>query len=334
MKTVLTRTTKEVRPANPVNTKLGQCYFCSSENLVILRNRLRHGIHKNILKCEACGLIYAQSKENPVPFYRKKYRQKHGPILGKTLSSQELFEFNSPLQAPRIKQLSKLLKPSARVLDIGSSTGHFLYAIKDKVKEVVGVELNLANAEFTRRELGIKVYDEPIEKLALSDEYFDLITVYHTFEHVVDPLLFLKIVRRYLKPNGHLFIEVPNTDDALMSIYQLKKFADFWFIEPHLFYYNPETLKKVLARGGFEGRISTTQAFSLYNHLNWLYTGQPQADWLTATTIPRLPSGGSHAELKGEINKLLEKTDKQYRNLLNKNQVGSMLTFLGTKSKS
>ena len=199
---------------------------------------------------------------------------------------------------------------------------------------MVGVELNLANAEFTRRELGIKVYDEPIEKLALSDEYFDLITVYHTFEHVVDPLLFLKIVRRYLKPNGHLFIEVPNTDDALMSIYQLKKFADFWFIEPHLFYYNPETLKKVLARGGFEGRISTTQAFSLYNHLNWLYTGQPQADWLTATTIPILPSGGSHAELKGEINKLLEKTDKQYRNLLNKNQVGSMLTFLGTKSKS
>lgn len=308
-----------------------KCYFCAKPRLTIIRNKLRHNIRRNVLCCQNCGLIYLQPKGETEGFYRQAYRKKHGPILGKTLSSRELFEFNLPLQAPRIKQLSHLLKPNAKVLDIGSSTGHFLYTIKDQVAEVTGIELNLDNVEFTRKKLGIKVYNEPIEKLNLPAEYFDLITVYHTFEHIADPLLFLSAVKKSLKPGGQLFIEVPNVDDALMSVYQLEKFCDWWFIEPHLFYYNPTTLKKVLTQAGFEGEFHTTQAFSLSNHLNWLTNGQPQDDWITASTMPKLSSTAPYSQLKNKLNHLFKKTDKEYRDLLNRHQVGSMLVFLGTK---
>ena len=311
-------------------TKL-TCYLCGANHPRVIRDRLRHGIKRNVLRCQHCGLIFLEPKAGKVSFYRRAYRQKHGPIMDKTLSSRELFEYNLPLQEPRIKQLAKWLKPKANVLDIGSSTGHFLYAIKERVAGVVGIELNLDNAEFTRKELGIKVYNQPLEQLKLPEDYFDLITIYHTFEHVADPLKFLQAVRRCLKPNGHLFIEVPNTNDALMSVFQVEKFTDFWFIEPHLFYYTPATLKRILGRAGFTGRFHTMQAFSLFNHLNWLINKEPQADWKAAANIPQLSIGGQHARVQRQVNQWLLKTDQAYRQLLEENQVGSMLTFIGTK---
>ena len=317
---------------NNLKTKVnGKCYLCQKKTLVVIRDKLRHNIRRRVLRCANCSLVYLEPQSGTTGFYRSHYRKKHGPIMGKTLSSRELFEYNLPLQAPRIEQLAKWLKLQAKVLDIGSSTGHFLYAIKDRVGEVVGVELNLANADFTRRELGIKVFSEPLEELDLPPDYFDLITIYHTFEHVADPLGFLGAVRHCLKPGGKVCIEVPNLDDALLSLYQLKKFADFWFIEPHLFYYTPNTLGQMLRRAKFSGEYKTTQAFSLFNHLNWLVNGQPQGDWKAASTTPQLPLRGTRAKLRRQLNSWLGKVDQDYRRLLEKNRLGSMLTFIGTK---
>lgn len=311
------------------------CYFCKENSLKVKRDKLRFGIKRNVLECKNCGLIFQEPKNGVASFYRKEYRQKHGPILGKVLSSRELFEYNLPLQEPRIKELKSILKPNFRVLDIGSSAGHFLYAVKNKVKECVGIELNVENAEFTRNELGIKVFNEPIEEAPLTPDYFDLITIYHTFEHIEDPLRFLKFVYKYLKPKGYLFIEVPNTLDALMSVYGLGSFADFWYIEPHLFFYTPKTLKAMLRKAGFSGTIKTTQSFSFMNHLNWLLTGQPQADWKAGTAVPILVNyQNASIPIAAKLNTWFRTVDQEYRKILNKHQVGGNIVFLGKKAKS
>ncbi len=308
------------------------CYFCNENYLFIKRNSLRFGIKRNVFECRKCGLIFLEPRKDNVTFYRKKYRTKYGPILGKTLSSRELFEFNLPLQESRVQNLKKFLKPNAKVLDIGSSSGHFLYVIRNMVKECVGIELNIENAEFTEKELGIKVYNQPIEKTDLEPNYFDLITIYHTFEHIDDPLNFLRFVNRYLKPNGRLFIEVPNTLDALMSVYKLKSFSDFWYIEPHLFFYTPKTLAMILKKAGFVGDIKTTQSFSFINHINWLLNGKPQANWKMGTESPRLVSGESKP-VERELNRWIKRVDEEYRTILNKHQVGGNIVFMGKKIK-
>lgn len=72
--------------------------------------------------------------------FSEKYRRLHSPILNKTITPKEMFESQMPFQKKRIQRVIHLLKPSATVLEVGCSTGHFLFSIKNKVKKVVGIE--------------------------------------------------------------------------------------------------------------------------------------------------------------------------------------------------
>lgn len=46
--------------------------------------------------------------------------------------------------------------------------------------------------------------------LPYPDKSFDIITVNHVFEHIKDPREILMELKRVLKKNGHIYIEVPN----------------------------------------------------------------------------------------------------------------------------
>ncbi len=308
------------------------CRLCGGIQLETVRNKLRHGVRRKVLKCRNCGLVFLEPKNNFSVFYKKDYRRQHSPIIGRAMSSHELFDFSLPLQKERVATLKHILKPNFKVLDIGSSAGHFLYALKNRVKEVMGIELNQDNVAFTSKELGLKVCRQPIEKSNLPKEYFDLVTAWQTFEHVEEPLVFLRAVNRVLKPGGFLLIEVPNADDALLSVYGLKSFADFWYTEPHSFYYTASTLKKMLSKGGFSGRTKTKQSYNFINHLNWKLTGQPQGNYLTGTAEPQLvDQTGVNLKLKNKLNRWFQKVDKEYKLILNKHGIGTDLLFIGQK---
>ena len=164
------------------NSNHHYCYLCGKTDLTIVRKKLRHGIRRNVLKCLNCSLVFLEPKNDFHAFYKKDYRRRHSPIIGRALTSRELFEFSLPLQKERLNFLKRILKSNFKVLDIGASAGHFLYAIKSRIKEGTGLELNSDNAKFIENELGFKVYQQPIEKAKLPKEYFDLVTAWQTFE--------------------------------------------------------------------------------------------------------------------------------------------------------
>jgi hypothetical protein len=79
-------------------------------------------------------------------------------------------------------------------------------------------------------------------------------------------------------PGGRIFIEVPNADDALLTLYRNKAFMEFTYWSPHLFLYNPHTLAHLLEKAGIPRErvaISQFQRFPLSNHLLWLAEGRP-----------------------------------------------------------
>lgn len=308
------------------------CYFCGKNNLKVLRNRLRNNIERNVLQCQDCKLIYLEPKSNLRAYYEGDYRKLHSPIIGKALTSREIFEMYLPHQKSRIEALGEKINSNSKVLEIGCSAGHFLYSIKDKVRECVGVELNKENAEFVNKELGICVYNDSIENLVFPEEYFDAIAAFHVFEHIDNPLDFLKNLSKYLKPDGVIFLEVPNTNDALMSLYKLDSFADFWYIEPHSFFYTPETLKMMLEKGGFSGVVRTTQSYSFVNHINWALRGEPQASFEIGYSVPKLVlSDDVDPAIKSEFNDWMKKVDEEYRKMLEKNNVAGNIIFIGKK---
>lgn len=310
-----------------------KCYLCGKENLKVVRNKLRHNIQRNVLECQDCGLVYLEPKEeNLYDYYDKEYHINYGPVYGKEISSQQNFESFIPFQEQNIDPIRKYLNPETKILDLGCSTGHFLYSLKNHVAERVGVEINKEQADFARKKLEIKILSEPIEKIDLPKEYFDIISSIHVIEHLDDPIKFFAKAGEFLKPNGYLYIKTPNIKDSLISVYKSGPYCDFWFREPHIYYFSPETLAGTLKKAGFEGVAFTNQKYSFLNHLSWIFTGKPQEAMDIGMSQSNLVSAeGADEQIKNDFNSWMQKINKEYFELLNKYGLGEEIIFIGKK---
>ena len=80
--------------------------------------------------------------------------------------------------------------------------------------------------------------------------YFDVITLWHVFEHLPDPSSELVEMNRISKEDEYLVVCVPN-----ISGFQFNFFKDKWFnldIPRHLYHFSPRTLDALLEETGFK----------------------------------------------------------------------------------
>ncbi len=104
----------------------------------------------------------------------------------------------------------------------------------------------------------------------------DVITMWHVLEHLEDPASTLRKLGEFLSDTGKIIIEVPNADDALISIYDSKGFQDFTYWEAHLYLFTNETLRRIIERAGLKVKFMTQiQRYPLSNHLYWLAKEKP-----------------------------------------------------------
>jgi SAM-dependent methyltransferase len=78
---------------------------------------------------------------------------------------------------------------------------------------------------------------------------FDVITMWHVLEHVMNPVEVLAELRSLLKPDGVLVVSVPN-----FASWQSEVFKGGWFhLDPprHVLQFEPDTLADCLRRAGF-----------------------------------------------------------------------------------
>ena len=287
-------------------------------------------MERNVVKCTCCGLV---SLENPsdeiVNYSETDYHALHGPIIGHKSTAQEVFDIESSLITPRINRIKSLLDQNQQVLEVGSSTGHFLHAIRDKVSKTVGIELDPVYSKFAREQYDLEVYDAPIEQIKSPIHSFDIIFMFQVFEHINRPLEMLSNCKKFLKPNGVIYLEIPNVNDALLSIYNLSTYSDFYFRAPHPYYYSEKTIKEMLRKGGFLGETKTAQDYSLFNHLYWLQNKKPQ----TIRTQGHTELAWKTNELKNESDNLLKQWFKEknleYKKLLETLGAGEHICFQG-----
>ncbi len=308
-----------------------QCYLCGHAKSRVVSEKLRYGEPRKVLQCERCGLVVLEPQtESPQEYYREDYRKVYTPIVGEQVTSRQIFDMYLPFQQRRVEELRPFLNPTMRVLEVGCSAGHFLYAIKGFVKECVGIEFNENDARFVNQELGIKVHTSPIEETGLPEQHFDLIAVLQVLEHMEDPLGFLGTVSRYLKRGGYLCVEVPNVDEALLTVYDVPGYRTFYYKPPHIFYYSPKTLRMLLEKAGFRGEMKSVQRYNFVNHMNWVLTGKPQKRADVAMSTPVLVGADAASRaVKDELNQWFQRLDEEYKAILNKHQLGESVLFLG-----
>ena len=156
--------------------------------------------------------------------------------------------------------------------DVGTGVGGILNICKNKVREVVAVEPQ-KYVNLMLKEEGFITYSNISD---LQDNYYDVISLFHVFEHISTPIEFLNNIHRKLKQNGVLIIEVPHAKDALLSWYESDSFKEFTLWSEHLLLHTRESLRKTLEASKFFIRsIEGVQRYPLANHLMWLAKGIP-----------------------------------------------------------
>lgn len=131
---------------------------------------------------------------------------------------------------------------SGRLLDFGCGDGGFLAAAGAVGWNATGVEMKPDDA----RAKGLTV----VERAEKADGTFDVITLWHSLEHVRSPRRCLDSLVPLLKPDGHLLIAVPNCESL-----QARLFGPNWFhidVPRHLFHFSPLALTRLFAAAGLE----------------------------------------------------------------------------------
>lgn len=136
-------------------------------------------------------------------------------------------------------------KLTGSVLDIGCGTGAFLNTMKISGWQIAGLE-----PDETARKKAQELYSiasQPSENLfALNAASFDAITMWHVLEHVHGLHDYLKQIAALLKPDGKLFIAVPNYTSADAAHY--KQYWAAYDVPRHLYHFSPESMRDLLLK--------------------------------------------------------------------------------------
>jgi 2-polyprenyl-3-methyl-5-hydroxy-6-metoxy-1,4-benzoquinol methylase len=127
------------------------------------------------------------------------------------------------------------------ILDIGSGLGVWPKLLQVAEFDVTCIEANRFSKKFISEELEIPCYYRYPGK-----KKYDIITLVHVLEHIQEPDSFLQDVKKHIRPEGKLFIEVP---DAMEFEYLDKEHDEF--NSCHCFFYDMPSLHRLLDRNGF-----------------------------------------------------------------------------------
>lgn len=140
--------------------------------------------------------------------------------------------------------IAKLQKDKGQLLDIGAGTGDFLVAAKADGWNVIGTEPN-DKAKNIASTKGIVLIENTGN---LQDHSMDVITMWHVLEHVYDPEIQIKELKRLLKPTGTIVIAVPN-----FNSYDAKHYGEFWAaydVPRHLWHFSKTAIGKLFEAQG------------------------------------------------------------------------------------
>ena len=160
--------------------------------------------------------------------------------------------FRKQMLKKKVNLVSKYVVPrqkdNIRILDIGSGTGYFLNAAKEKGYTVTGIEKDSNAREQATSNFGLDIKDEQ-SLWAIEDDSFDVITLWHVLEHMENLNEVVAKINSILKPDGVVIIALPNHNS-----HDAKKYKGYWAaydVPRHLWHFTPDTVEKLLSKHQF-----------------------------------------------------------------------------------
>lgn len=255
------------------------CPVCSSQQTEIFHNKVWGMENGSVYSCVSCGLTFINpimTDEQEAEFYANynAHAERRGFISSNSVA--ELHQRSKPIAEQRYDIIKGYFADAQSILEVGTSTGAFLEQVTGK--DCYGVEPTPDNREFSKtfcKDAFTDIFQVP------ASLKFDVICMFHVFEHIKKPFEFLNCCSAHLNEGGKIIVEVPCIDDPLISMFECKAYKDFYFQPMHPFVYSEKSIRHVFEKSGFKnGQTMHYQRYGLDNHLTWLSKGIPGGDKL------------------------------------------------------
>ncbi len=202
--------------------------------------RLPDRIHYRWVRCKTCKLL----RSDPVKdvdlgsAYEKSTFDYSDELVG--LTSTYL----------RIVRRQMSLNPKhAAIFEIGGGNGFFLGAAKDfGFKQIAGVEPSAEAISNSRVDVRPHLVQAMMSDGVLPQDHFDVGTMFHTLDHLSDPVSTLQSCMKSLKPGGIMVVAIHNVNS--LSARLLRGASPIFDIE-HTYLFSQNTARKLLEKAGY-----------------------------------------------------------------------------------
>jgi SAM-dependent methyltransferase len=162
---------------------------------------------QRLLICRFCGMVVMdpQPEESVGIFYDTLYRDEEARVRVAS-HRMGLYEYVLDLMGP---------EKGRRLLDVGCGTGEFLRLAGSRGWWAYGIDPVIGAVEQVKDEPRVRAYLGSLPSAGVTDmsfpsAFFDLVTLWNVLDYVPQPLATLREIRRTVKPDGFLFVRVPN----------------------------------------------------------------------------------------------------------------------------
>jgi 2-polyprenyl-3-methyl-5-hydroxy-6-metoxy-1,4-benzoquinol methylase len=228
------------------------CLVCKSSDYLPYSTKGQFGIISNVVICKSCGFSYLNprwTKERYHHFYTKEYDSYYRPeIIKKDYVYDSAAGIKNVIR--RAEGLIDFQKEGLNILDVGTGMGDSLIYLKTEVNKN-GSYFAIESSEHCINHLnenGIKVISNDVDTDWHFNhiEKFDVIIMRHVLEHFLNPGDVLKKINAILKPNGVLYLAVPNSKKPT------KPLAAHFFRVVHVSYFSVMSLTNLFTLNGLK----------------------------------------------------------------------------------
>jgi 2-polyprenyl-3-methyl-5-hydroxy-6-metoxy-1,4-benzoquinol methylase len=224
--------------------ELRACPSCGASDA----RELELGDGHRLVRCARCETVFASAYADPSEIYQEGYLRGEVGSFGLDLMHPLFQEYLAAVSRRRFEILERVVPARGTLLDVGCGAGEFLEIGKLLGWDVHGLDPVPDAAAMAREVRGLEVATATLEEYGPPERRFDVVSALHVLEHVSDANAFLRALAAWVKPGGHVLIEVPN----YASRARKRRLANWTALRPleHVIHFTPATLERAFRRAG------------------------------------------------------------------------------------
>jgi 2-polyprenyl-3-methyl-5-hydroxy-6-metoxy-1,4-benzoquinol methylase len=251
------------------------CLICNKTKFIKTEFHPRDSEKHLIVQCLYCQHFQIEPIPNENELKNFYDHNQQSKMIEKKINLNLLKQRRMSDTKRRLNFVIKHTKKNGRILEIGSGYGLFLNELKKYGFLATGIEISKLRRKISQKFTDAEILDVNLLKTTPKMNKFDTIVMFQVLEHINEPTVFLKNLKKLLKKSGKLIIEVPNISDFQITS---NIFYNKWFWQlAHINYFSPSSLKTANKKSGFKNiQIKGVQRYSIKNMFYWNLFGKPE----------------------------------------------------------